>query len=102
MRWAAHDVRLHRTGTAQFHHPVAGDLHLAYEAREPAAIPGRPSSPQRRGWFTPDSDAVKMLASWAATQTRPTPWLDRAGDSRPPLTGDARQRTDRYPTVSGP
>ena len=31
-RWAAHNVRLHRTGHKQLHHPVAGDLELTYEA----------------------------------------------------------------------
>ena len=30
-RWAAHDVRLHRTGVKQFHHPVVGDLDLNFE-----------------------------------------------------------------------
>jgi hypothetical protein len=27
-RWAAHDVRLHRTGRKRYHHPVVGDLEL--------------------------------------------------------------------------
>jgi hypothetical protein len=30
--WAAHDVRLHRTGTKRIHHALVGDLDLAYEA----------------------------------------------------------------------
>ena len=30
-RWGAHDVRPHGTGTKRFHHPVVGDLTLAYE-----------------------------------------------------------------------
>jgi transcriptional regulator with XRE-family HTH domain len=29
-RWAAHHVRLHRTGVKRLHHPVVGDLILAY------------------------------------------------------------------------
>jgi hypothetical protein len=29
VHWAAHDVRLHRTGLKHIHHPVGGDLHLA-------------------------------------------------------------------------
>ena len=30
-RWAAHDVRQHRTGVKKFHHPVVGDLDLHIE-----------------------------------------------------------------------
>ena len=33
-RWAAHNVRFHRTGTKRLHHPVVGDLELSYEAME--------------------------------------------------------------------
>ena len=40
IRWAAHNVRLHRTGRKHFHHPVAGDLHLNFEAMELPADPG--------------------------------------------------------------
>ena len=39
-RWGAHDVRLHRTGRKQLHHPVVGDLELTYEALELPADPG--------------------------------------------------------------
>ena len=39
-RWAAHNVRLHRTGLKHFHHPVVGDLHLNFEAMELPADPG--------------------------------------------------------------
>ena len=40
VRWAAHDVRLHRTGVKRFHHPLVGDLTLSYEALELPADPG--------------------------------------------------------------
>jgi transcriptional regulator with XRE-family HTH domain len=39
-RWGAHNVRLHRTGRKQLHHPVAGDLELTYEALELPADTG--------------------------------------------------------------
>jgi hypothetical protein len=29
VRWAAHNVRFHRTGVKRFRHPVVGDLTLA-------------------------------------------------------------------------
>ena len=40
VRWAAHDVRLHRTGAKHIHHPVVGDLHLSYEVMDLPADPG--------------------------------------------------------------
>jgi hypothetical protein len=33
-RWAAHNVRFHRTGTKRLHHPLVGDLDLSYETME--------------------------------------------------------------------
>jgi hypothetical protein len=38
--WAAHNVRFHRTGVKRFHHPVVGDLTLAFEALDLAADVG--------------------------------------------------------------
>ena len=38
--WAAHDVRTHGTGTKRFHHPVVGELVLAYEELAITAEPG--------------------------------------------------------------
>lgn len=63
-RWAAHDVRYHRTGRKRFHHPIVGDLELDFEAFE---LPGDPG--QRINIYTapPDSpsvDALDLLASW--------------------------------------
>ena len=40
VRWAAPQRRLHRTGVKHLHHPVVGDLTLAYESLELAADPG--------------------------------------------------------------
>ena len=39
-RWATHNVRFHRTGFKDIHHPVVGDLHLTFEAMELPADPG--------------------------------------------------------------
>ena len=38
--WAAHNVRLHRTGVKRLQHPVVGVLDLIYEAMELPADPG--------------------------------------------------------------
>ena len=43
-RWAAHDVRFHRTGSKRLHHPLVGDLDLDYESFELAGDPGQRST----------------------------------------------------------
>jgi transcriptional regulator with XRE-family HTH domain len=67
VRWAAHDVRLHRTGIKQIHHPVVGDLHLSYEVMELPADPGLTLLAFSAETGSPNDDALKFLASWAAT-----------------------------------
>jgi PAS domain-containing protein len=67
VRWAAHNVRFHRTGVKNCHHPVVGDLTLTYEAFE---LPGDPG--QTIFVYVPEpnsasDEALKLLASWAAT-----------------------------------
>jgi hypothetical protein len=66
--WAAHDVLLHRTGTKNLHHPVAGDLDLTYEAFELPAEPGLRMLVYTAEPDTPTAQALDFLASWAATQ----------------------------------
>ncbi|OHV47343.1 helix-turn-helix transcriptional regulator [Pseudofrankia sp. BMG5.36] len=67
VRWAAHDVRLHRTGLKHFHHPLVGDLHLSYEVLELPADPGLALIAFSAEAGSPNDDALKFLASWAAT-----------------------------------
>jgi hypothetical protein len=66
-RWAAHNVRFHRTGHKKLHHPVVGDLDLNFEAMELRSQPGLTllvyTAPQ--GSLTADS--LNLLASWTAT-----------------------------------
>jgi transcriptional regulator with XRE-family HTH domain len=67
VRWAAHNVRFHRTGTKRIQHPVVGALELDYETMELGADDGltvaiftaEPGSASRQ--------ALDLLASWAAT-----------------------------------
>jgi transcriptional regulator with XRE-family HTH domain len=70
VRWAAHNVRHHRTGTKRLHHPEVGDLELVYEAMD------FPANPE---WFmfgytaepgTPSEDRLKLLGSLAAETSR--------------------------------
>ena len=65
--WAAHNVRLHRTGTKRFHHPAVGDLTLTYEALDLAADAGLRISAYTAEPGTPSDDALRLLSTWAAT-----------------------------------
>jgi transcriptional regulator with XRE-family HTH domain len=66
-RWAAHDVRLHRTGLKHIHHPVVGDLHLDFDVLEPPDDPGLSLVAFSAAAGTPDDDALTLLANWATT-----------------------------------
>ena len=70
VRWAAHNVRLHEAGTKQFHHPVVGDLTLAYDVLQPPADAGLSLTAYTAEPGSSSEDALKLLASWAATQDR--------------------------------
>ena len=65
-RWAAHDVRLHRTGRKDLRHPVVGELHLDYEVLDLPADPGLSLITFTTPAGSPDEDAVRLLAGWAA------------------------------------
>jgi transcriptional regulator with XRE-family HTH domain len=66
-RWARHDVRYHDTGKKRFHHPVVGDLELAFEVMTLVAdleltmfaFTAEPGSAS--------DEALNLLASWTAT-----------------------------------
>ena len=71
-RWAAHDVRFHRTGRKQLHHPVVGALDLSHEAFELPGDPGLTLLVSTAQPASPTQDALHLLASWAATGTTST------------------------------
>lgn len=67
--WARHDVKFHRSGVKNLHHPLVGDLALPYEALDLPSDPGL-----RLNFYTPEPDsreqeALGLLASWASTGT---------------------------------
>jgi transcriptional regulator with XRE-family HTH domain len=69
-RWAAHNVRQHYTGTKCVRHPAVGDIEVTYEVFD---VPT--DSDLRLIVYTTEpgstsEDALKLLASWAATQAR--------------------------------
>jgi hypothetical protein len=74
--WAAHNVRFHRTGIKRFRHPVFGDLTLTFEALDLAADSGLRISAYTAEPGTPSDDALKVLASWAATLEEAVPAPD--------------------------
>ena len=64
VRWAAHDVRFHRTGNKRLHHPLVGEIHetLTVDADDGlrmALCTAEPGSASQQ--------AVDLLASWTAT-----------------------------------
>jgi hypothetical protein len=66
-RWAAHHVRIHTSGVKRFHHPVVGGLELAFESFPLAADPGQSLLTYTAEPGSPSQDALRLLASWAAT-----------------------------------
>ena len=72
-RWAAHNVRFHRTGLKRIHHPVVGDLELSYEAMELPANPGWTMFAYTAESGSASDERLKLLASWAATTTSELP-----------------------------
>jgi hypothetical protein len=70
-RWAAHNVRLHRTGHKRYHHPVAGDLELAYEALDLPADTGQILITYTAEPGSPSQEALNFLASWTAEHAQP-------------------------------
>jgi transcriptional regulator with XRE-family HTH domain len=67
-RWAAHDVRIHGTGIKHFHHPVVGDLTLAFETVDLQAEPGLSMCIYAAEPGSPSAEALVLLASWAASE----------------------------------
>lgn len=67
--WAAHNVRTHGAGTKRFHHPVVGELVLAYEELAVTAEPGQIMMVYTAEPGSPSAERLGLLASWAATGT---------------------------------
>lgn len=74
-RWAAHDVRFHRTGRKVLRHPVVGELDLEFEAMTLTSDPDLTFVAYTAEPGSATADALRVLASWAATQD-----LERTSD----------------------
>ncbi|MGU3586857.1 helix-turn-helix domain-containing protein [Rhodococcus sp. C26F] len=64
--WAAHNVRTHGAGTKRFHHPIVGELILAYEELELTAEPGHVMLIYTAEPGSPSAERLRLLASWSA------------------------------------
>jgi PAS domain-containing protein len=73
VHWARHDVRFHRSGTKRFHHPLVGDVTLAFEALELPADPGLTIVTYSADPGSPSEAALGELARWASTRQRLAP-----------------------------
>lgn len=72
IRWAAHNVRFHRTGLKRITHPVVGELALSYEALELPTNPGWTMYAYTAEPGSASEERLRLLASWAATSTAET------------------------------
>lgn len=66
--WAAHDVRRHYAGVKSFRHGVVGPLELHFQTLELAEDPGLALTIYPATPGSPTADALRVLASWAATE----------------------------------
>jgi hypothetical protein len=69
--WAAHDVRRHTSGTKHFHHRVVGDLELDYENLELPGDDGQALVSYTAAPGSTSHQALRFLASWAASPAQP-------------------------------
>jgi len=65
--WAAHNVRLHRTGVKRLRHPVVGELTLAFESMDLTADTGLRLNAYTAEPGSASQEGLNLLASWAAT-----------------------------------
>lgn len=66
-RWAAHDVRFHRTGAKRIHHPDVGDLEFTYEAFDLPDSPGWTMYACTATAGSPTEERLTLLGSLSAT-----------------------------------
>jgi transcriptional regulator with XRE-family HTH domain len=67
VRWAAHNVRIHAAGVKLLHHPIVGDLDLAFDTFPVGADPSQSLLTYTAALGSPSQDALELLASWSAT-----------------------------------
>lgn len=86
-RWAAHDVRFHRSGTKRLHHPAVGDLEFTFEAMQLPDSPGWTMYGYTTEPGSPSDERVRLLGSIAASAAT------HAGDATGPAQGTTPEST---------
>ena len=81
--WASQDVRMHRTGSKNLHHPVVGDLDLTFEAMDLTSEPGLQLLAFSAAPGSPSHDGLQLLATWAATAHIDTVHIDKTSGDLP-------------------
>ena len=66
-------MKFHRSGTKRIRHPAIGRIDLSYESMALQSDPDLHLNVCTATPGTRDADALKLLASWAATQDLPAP-----------------------------
>jgi transcriptional regulator with XRE-family HTH domain len=69
-QWARHDVRFHRSGTKHVHHPLVGELTLAYEVLDLPADPGLAIVTYSAEPGSVSEARMEDLRRWSETRTR--------------------------------
>lgn len=70
--WARHDVWFHRSGTKKLHHPLVGDLTLAYEVLDLPADPGLTLAIYSAEAGSGSEEALRELDRWSSTRAKLT------------------------------
>ncbi|MFJ8886732.1 helix-turn-helix transcriptional regulator [Streptomyces sp. NPDC102402] len=73
IRWGAHNVRRHGSGTKEFHHHDVGGLTLTYEGMELTAEPGLSFLVYTAEPGSPSQERLQLLATLVATPTAEPP-----------------------------
>ncbi|MDT3396916.1 helix-turn-helix transcriptional regulator [Streptomyces sp. B1866] len=66
--WAGHVVRERMHGVKRYHHPVVGDLTLAYESMPLPGDPDQTLCVQTPEPGSPSEEALQLLASWTSAR----------------------------------
>ena len=78
VRWAAHNVRRHTTGTKRMRHHMIGEIELNYQSFELPGDPGLRLSVFTAEPDSPNQQALRFLASWAETAATTLRDVDRS------------------------
>ena len=78
-----HNVRRHTSGSKRMRHPVIGEIELNYQSFEMPGEPGLRFNVFTAEPDTPNQEALRFLASWAATTHARAAEVEQAANERP-------------------